>query len=215
MEKKLQEIIIVCAGSDYKKEKIISACRRKNFIIAVDGGLAVLTQFKIKPDLIIGDMDSIDENILKKNKDIQSEIYQPEKNLTDSELALIKALSFAPKTIKLFNATGNYSDHSLANLINILKYQNNKTEIEIHTANSKIFSISKKIEIDNSIDRRFSLFPLGKISGFKMTGSKYQFKNNALDLFNYGISNVIAEKKLCIKIRKGLLLCILFDEGYK
>ncbi|NLA80326.1 MAG: thiamine diphosphokinase, partial [Chloroflexi bacterium] len=39
--------------------------RDDDFIIAVDGGMRYLDALGLKPDLLMGDLDSIDSNLLK------------------------------------------------------------------------------------------------------------------------------------------------------
>jgi thiamine pyrophosphokinase len=213
---KIKKIVIVCSGEDYSEKKLIAFCKKSDFIISVDGGLNILDKIKIKPSCIIGDMDSVDKKLLHKYESVQTELYPADKDFTDSELAIKKAISFFPEIISIFSGTGSYFDHSFANLINLFKYLKHNIQMEIITGNSKIFPVFKEIKILNHAGRRFSIFPVEKTEGIEMQGCKYEFKNKKnLKIFDYSISNVITEKEMKIKIKKGLMFCVLFDEGYK
>src|SRR5699024_2191872 len=66
----------------------------------------------------LGDFDSIDNNqkkTVQQNADV-FEIHPPEKDKTDLEIALQKALSLEPDTIYLFGVTVGRLDHALINL---------------------------------------------------------------------------------------------------
>jgi len=211
-----RKIVVVSAGEDISRKKLLEYCRNADLIISADAGLNVLDKLKIKPSIIIGDMDSANEKLLKKFKDVQKELFPTNKDLTDSELALKKALLFDPEIISIFGATGSYFDHSYANVINLFKYHKKNAEIEIITSNARIFSIVGEKEILNHKNRRFSLFVIEEVHGLEMHGSKYEFKSNKkLSPAEYSISNVIINNDFKIKFKKGLMFCVLFDEGYK
>ncbi len=209
-----KNIAIVCAGEDHEYEKIRNYCRG-NYIIAVDGGLVILDKLSIKPDFFIGDLDSISEDILKKYLDLKKEIYQKEKDYTDSELALRYAIKLKPEKIFILSATGSYFDHSLANVINLIRNYDENIETKLITKNSEIFVINKKFVLNDYAGRRFSLFPFEEISGFNMSGCKYNFNEKKdLKLMDYSISNVITDKKAVFNFKKGKMILILFDENF-
>src|SRR5699024_9712295 len=73
---------------------------------------------EIHVNYALGDFDSIDNNqkkTVQQNADV-FEIHPPEKDKTDLEIALQKAISLEPDTIYLFGVTGGRLDHALINL---------------------------------------------------------------------------------------------------
>lgn len=207
-------IVIVGSGEDYSKEKLHSYCKDAYFIIASDGGAKILIDNNIKPHLIVGDFDSIDNIEDLKYKNIEKIYFSREKDLTDSEISLKIALSKNPKQIYLFCMTGSYIDHSLANIYNLLRNHKEDVEIKIITSNSEIFLIKDRKEIINCKNKRFSLFPIGDIYGLNIIGSKYKFNSKNIRFTDYSISNVFIEDKGYIEIEKGYLICIIFDDNY-
>ena len=67
-KKSFENIVIVASGEDYEKNKILNYCENSDYIISVDGGLNILDKLRIKPSIIIGDMDSVDKKLLTKYK---------------------------------------------------------------------------------------------------------------------------------------------------
>ena len=212
--KKYNHISIIGNGEDWNPTKIKEYCKNSDFIIAADNGLSILDQLNITPDLIIGDMDSVPEKVLGKYKNIPLEKYAREKDLTDSEISLQKAISLKPKKISLLAMTGSYFDHSLANIINLFRNYEPNIEAEVITHNAVIFPITFKREFSGLVDRRFSLFPIGKVSGISIAGAKYHLKNPNFEATDYSISNVIKGNHFSINIKNGFLLFILYDKGF-
>ncbi|WP_027340037.1 putative cytokinetic ring protein SteA [Halonatronum saccharophilum] len=64
---KEKDVLIVVRGKDYREdlEAVISYIREVNpILIAVDGGADALLEYGFKPDIIIGDMDSVSDRAL-------------------------------------------------------------------------------------------------------------------------------------------------------
>ena len=215
MIKPVQRIIIVGNGEDWQKEKVISFCQRADFIIAADNGLSLLHQFNITPDLIIGDMDSVPSTLLQHYPHTPIETFPAKKDFSDTELAIKKAITLNPREIILLAVTGNYFDHSYATIINLFRNYQPEIEMKIITSNSLIFPIKKKTILLHLKGRRFSLFPISDIKNFTIQGAQYQFPKKNLTVIDYSLSNVIVEERLEIDLEKGMLFCVLFDEGWQ
>lgn len=97
----------------------IERARGKRRLIAADGGLLLFDELGLAPDIIIGDFDSVGEELLGNYK--QSEIirHPSEKNESDGELALRRAVDLGCSDIEIYGAvdTRFESEHLLANLM--------------------------------------------------------------------------------------------------
>lgn len=210
--KRILKVIIVLNGEDLNKDKLLQESKNADYIIAADGGLNKLYEFNIKPDLIIGDMDSVKSEILNYFKDVEIKKFSTDKDLTDGEIALQLAIKLRSEVIKVFAGTGSYFDHSYANIMLLLKYN---SKIEIITSNSRIFFIDSSYEFIGCKNRRISFFPLTPVKKIKLSGFMYNYTKKNLDIFDYSISNVIIDENAKIDFKKGKILVILFDEGYR
>lgn len=182
-------------------------------IIASDKGLEILDKCNIEPNYIIGDFDSINIQILNKyinNKNIEIKKLNPEKDYTDTHMALKLALKIKSTEIVILGAIGTRIDHTVSN-IHILKEAlkqnvkckiiNNKNEIEL---------INKKTVIKNIEYKYISLIPLTtKVKGITLKGFKYPLKNDILKIGqSIGISNEQLIDNAEINIKKGILILI-------
>lgn len=72
------------------------------FIIGVDKGLAFLYEHKIKPDYIVGDFDSVPEEVIdyyRKEASVPIREFNPVKDASDTEIALRMCLGLRRKEI--------------------------------------------------------------------------------------------------------------------
>ena len=78
-------------------------------IIAVDKGLESLYLLKILPNHIVGDFDSANKNIINfyNDKGIPIHQYNPEKDYTDTDIAIKLAISLNSSNITIIGATRN------------------------------------------------------------------------------------------------------------
>jgi len=92
------KVIIISGGSPPPKELLIKEISDDTFLISADSGANCLYLYNIKPNLLVGDFDSIDEKVMeyfiKNNCEI--DVYPKEKDFTDTEIALRKGLSMKP-----------------------------------------------------------------------------------------------------------------------
>ena len=86
-------------------------------VYAVDGGLAVAEAAGIMPDYLVGDFDTAENALVARYESRCITLrHKPEKDATDTELAVDEALEQGADTIVLLGATGTRMDHTLANV---------------------------------------------------------------------------------------------------
>ncbi|NMA95662.1 MAG: thiamine diphosphokinase, partial [Clostridiales bacterium] len=87
-----------------------------DYIICADGGVRHCSEMGLVPNFIIGDMDSAPAELIAgyKKAGIDIEIVPTEKDDTDTQLAVDKAIEMWPEEIILVGALGDRWDHSYA-----------------------------------------------------------------------------------------------------
>ena len=95
--------------------KLLSAC---DAIVCADGAAQVLLKSNHPPTVIVGDMDSLKPDAYKwaDALDIPLERHKPDKDQTDGELALEKALGLGANSMLILGGHGGRSAMFLANL---------------------------------------------------------------------------------------------------
>jgi len=102
-----RHVLVVVRGQKYKEDlkTIISYIKEvKPVIISVDGGADAITEFGFKPDLIIGDMDSVSDEALKSEAELIVHAYP------DGRAPGLERIKYLGLSSKLFSAPGTSED---------------------------------------------------------------------------------------------------------
>lgn len=175
--------VLIVSGGNFDKDFIIKYLENKKFdkIIAVDGGLKYCKELNLEVNYIIGDFDTVEDNILQEYMN-KSEIsrYLPEKDETDTELAIQKAISLNPSKIVILCGTGTRLDHSLTTIGLMMLPLKYNIPCYIVDKNNMIQLIDNEFYIrkDNKFGKYISLIPYTeKVTGVYLSGFKYPLIN--------------------------------------
>lgn len=191
--------------------------KNDQMVIAVDGGLAAVEKMGIKPDVIIGDFDTVSPKILKKYKtESDAEIIQliPEKDDTDTEAAVCYAIEHEIRTIDILGATGSRFDHTYANMFLLKRACEQGVTIQLYTGLSKIYLIHGKKEYNRQdfFGKYISFLQFdGSALGVTLKGFKYNVSDFDFDTektYRLGVSNEPLEESASITIREGYMLAV-------
>ena len=207
-----REILVVsggCVNLDFLQCVIDE---KERYIIGVDRGLESLDTLGIKADLAVGDFDSAPQHI----KGIYGENHiiklNPQKDYTDTHVAVMEALKKKPEAVLLVGATGGRLDHMLAN-INLLSIctKENVQAFMLDTKN-KIRIIDRPVSIKKTCQygAYVSLIPFtDKVTGITLNGFKYKLTDKTLVRNEtIGISNEIEREEGFITLESGELMVI-------
>ena len=106
-----KNVSVILNGQMPTDDTIINQITNSDYIIAVDGSANKLFDLEIIPDVIIGDLDSL-QNI--KNKDIEL-VETPDQNKTDFRKTLEWCIEKNILNISIFGISGESEDHFLGN----------------------------------------------------------------------------------------------------
>lgn len=205
---------LIVSGGNVEDNILDSLKDEFNYIIASDRGLEVLDKFNVVPNYIIGDFDSIDKNILEKyinNKDIIIKELNPEKDYTDTHMAIKLAIELNSKQITIIGAIGTRIDHTIANIHIIKETLDNNVECKIIDERNEIQLINKRTTLEKDEKYKYvSLIPLTtKVEGITLKGFKYPLSNATLEIgHSIGVSNEQVEKYAEIDLKEGILILI-------
>lgn len=196
---------IVVNGEIRNPELIKSLLQGYTHIIAADGGANHCLKLGIRPNLIVGDLDSITPETLKAFAYVPTKQFPYEKDYTDLELAIQEVN--AMERIALFCATGDRVDHSLTNLYILTRYpQRIFMESEVET----ISAFNRSLTVQTFPGQGLSILPIGAPAiGVTTKGLKWEMKKATLDHQFLSISNVCLGNQVEIDLDSGMLLLVL------
>lgn len=209
------KVCIILNGiiDDYEKIKLIIENENYDYIICADGGANHLFKMDITPNYIIGDLDSVNKDVLNhyKEKNVNFEKFPSKKNETDTELCILLAKELNSTHIDFVGALGGRIDHCLAN-INLLYYVREKDIYpRIISSKEEIYiAKSEGINIYGTKGDIISVIPIKEDAiGVTLKNLEYPLENyNMKFSVPLGISNVMLGKMCEISVEDGSLLII-------
>lgn len=212
---------LIVSGGHLEDAFILSYLQnhRCDLVIAVDSGMSFFYRTGQTPDYIVGDFDSVSPDVLKsftaqnqangKKKPVILQ-FQPEKDETDTELALRTAIEQGCSRIHLLGATGSRMDHVMGNIHLLGMAMKQGVECLMADENNRIRMIQKGIVIqrEEQYGDYISLFPFTpQVAGLTLKGFKYPLDRYTLESYHsLGVSNEIIEEQAEISLEEGVLL---------
>tara|TARA_A100001011_G_scaffold383514_1_gene454849 strand:- start:108 stop:746 length:639 start_codon:yes stop_codon:yes gene_type:complete len=193
--KNTKNIIIFANGELPTSKKAYKELLSNKFILCCDGAVLKAESLEHEPDLIIGDLDSINNQIKKKYKNKIIKIKNQDSN------DLFKALHWAEEnnveSATIIGADGGSDDHYLGNLFIILE-NDFSFKIKLITNNGQ-FDLTNGEEFSSIRNQRVSLFCLDKEAKITSYGLKYKLKNYQFNNLYGATLNIAKTKKFKIE----------------
>lgn len=205
---------VIIAGGEKLTEELANSIDEKNYLICVDKGLNYAHECKLKPDLIIGDMDSVNLDILLKYSNVEQVKFKPEKDFSDLELAIDIAIEKKFDELDIYSAIGSRIDHSMSNIMLICKYAEKRIEISLFADGCEILFLKNRNEFKNLEYKYFSIVPISKIlKKLTIQNAKYELTDRDVYLGDtLCVSNEPKAGKLLIKKESGKAILIFSNE---
>lgn len=210
-------VAVVCAGGPVGEIVELTQFQEENTVfIGADKGALHLLEQGIVPQEAVGDFDSVSVEEYEK---IQSYVYhidayKAEKNETDTELAVERALAYHPQEVILTGVTGGRLDHMLSALHLLYRYQSAYRDVTFKIYNqTNIFIILHPGEhkiYHNAQFQYVSFFAFQQaVSHLTLEGFKYEIEDEHLESgMTKFTSNELLEKEGSISFREGICLMV-------
>lgn len=182
--------------------------------IAADGGANNCARLNIIPDMLIGDLDSIDQQLLRvyENSDVDIKRFPPHKDATDLELALDEAQHCEALQTWIIGGLGGRWDMSIANIMLAAakKYATQRISLLGEDSTLHILHPGKMHNLESEPGQTVSIIPLlGNAAGITLQGFKYPLNKDTITFgSSRGISNITVKRRPSITHNQGILLCI-------
>jgi thiamine pyrophosphokinase len=180
------------------------------YVVAADRGAVTALAFGYVPDLVIGDMDSIDAGTLAelRRRNVRVEPYPRDKDVTDGQLAVERALAAEPKTLLLLGfLRGPRLDHEVANVLALTLLP--PGAVLLDEGNECVLLRSgERREWDPEPGELVSLIPIGsEAHGIVTHGLRWALEDATLCLGQTrGISNEPIAPRVGVSLGAGMLL---------
>jgi thiamine pyrophosphokinase len=189
-------------------DEVREILKNASLTAAADSGFDLAQKLGVKPDFILGDMDSIKnaENIINSYPEERVIRYKTEKDYTDTELGFNFLAEKGCSPIIIAGGSGGRSDHLLG--IFYLFFRDIHPDIWI-MKNETAISVEGFFSMDTYPGEIISLFPLTyDLCRMKSRGLKWELDSLKWKAGDCGISNTALGSRIEIEMIKGRLLLI-------
>ena len=213
---KMKRCLIVTGGTiDIAFAKDFLSQRSYDYVIAADAGLEVLRPLHISPNAVVGDLDTVDKKVLEEYQNqpgIEFEIHKPEKDETDTELALLTAARQGCEAVDILGALGGRMDHAIGNIQLMYQFFCQGMEVKIYDARNRLYLLGghKVFHREEVYGKYISFLPMTEtVEGLTLRGFKYPLQRRTIGLgTSLCISNELKREEGILELEKGVLLCV-------
>jgi thiamine pyrophosphokinase len=203
---------VILAGGDLNiRENIRALLTDAPFIVAADSGLHHAVTLGVKPDVIVGDFDSVHPLVLAQYPEVPKKTYSKHKDLLDLEIALGVVLEKGASSLHILGATGRRFDQSLAALFIAARFKREGIDISLHGQQDIYFLRGPESQrYALNVKQRFSLLSLTDVAVVSLVNAAYPLNEFALEYgVGLGISNEVKTSPLTVNVHEGLVVLIL------
>jgi len=207
--------IVFVNGLVQNKNALAQFVKDGDYLIGADGGTLHCLDIGRIPDVVVGDLDSLSHAVRQEltDKNVRFELHEPEKNETDLELAIKRAIADGATSIVLAGALGGRLDQMLSNLF-LLAQRDWGVSICVVDGKQRAQLVrpQQPLVLHGTPGTTISAMPLSeRVTGITYHGLKYPLTDATLEFGSTrGISNEVLESPAKIEIKTGTLLIIWF-----
>ena len=195
---------IILANGNFPKHNIpLEFLFNAEEIVCCDGSTQNLLKAGLQPDFIIGDLDSISEEIKKNFASIL--LYRSEQETNDLTKAVQFCLENNRTEISILGATGKREDHTLGNLSLLADYAE-KINVQMLTDNGVFTPLLITSTLESYPGEQISIFSLDTETVFTFHNLVYPVKNRKLTSWWHGTLNEAESDCFTITFDKGKVL---------
>lgn len=205
--------VIISGSPDTSVEEIKTLCTDDDFIVCADSGYTFARKAGLNPDLIIGDFDSLEEELPTDTEVVKLNTVKDD---TDTEHCVMECIRRGYKDFLLLGSVGGRTDHTFANIA-ILSFLSEYNYHGVARNNGEEIQILKEgtYNMDGKKGLTFSVFPYGCESvNVTYKGAKYPLDSYTLTYnVSRGISNVFSDDKAEITVNRGRAILLTYYNG--
>ncbi len=214
----MTRIVIFANGTLNQPARLRAKLQAGDRIFCADGGTRHALALGIRPDVIIGDLDSLPAETVSRMAAAGVTIHHHpvDKDQTDLELALEVAVAEQPDEIMLVTALGGRLDQMLANLLLLTRPEYAAVRLTLADGPqwATLLRQYQTLTIDGQPGDTLSLIPLtATVSGIDIAGVKWPLDQATVSMGStLTISNELAGHQATVRIAQGLALVVHIEQ---
>ena len=193
--------LLVANGDPVSDVLLRSLVEEAAVVVAADGGVRHLVALGIQPDVVVGDLDSLTDELREKleGADLQ---HDADQEGTDTSKALDYLIARGHTGVTITCAGGGRADHALSNLALLYSYRG-AAEIRILDDSGEATYVEGSVSFDAPVGQIISLLPFSDAHGVTTEGLVWALKDETIKVGPRGVSNLVESSPVQINIRDG------------
>lgn len=152
----LLKTVILANGKFPEHPVPLALLKDADVLVCCDGSVGKLLEFGLKPTAIVGDLDSLSDELMAKFAD--RVFHNPDQNINDLTKAIEWCLSNNYKRVKILGATGLREDHTLGNIGLLSSYATKGAKAVMVTDYGTFTPLLKSTKLKSYIGQSVSIF---------------------------------------------------------
>ena len=200
-------LTVILADGDFPVHAYpLSLLEQAERVVCCDGAALALLDWGRKPDLIVGDLDSLPAELKEK---LASEIVHfSEQESNDLSKAFRSCMERGWENIVILGATGKREDHTLGNLSLLAEYALRVPQIKMVTDHGVFSVASGNCRYDSRSGQQISLIAIDPGTAVTACGLKYPLENLHLAMWWQGTLNEAVGDSFELQITPGCRLLV-------
>ncbi len=205
--------VVVADGAPSPADRDLVAAAE--LVVAADGGAGWLAETGVVPDLLVGDLDSVDPTLVDRLAANGTVVirHPRDKDASDTELAITEAVRRGATEVVLIGAIGGSRlDHELANLLLLADPAFAPVALRIVRGPTtvRVLCGPGAQNLDGAVGTTVTLLPIGgDATGVRTSGLRFPLTGETLRMGrSRGLSNEIVEIGASVRVTDGTLLVI-------
>jgi thiamine pyrophosphokinase len=191
-----------------------------DIVVAADGGALGAERSGRLPDVVVGDLDSLDGESVERlaARGVAIQRHPADKEASDAELAIERARHLGAERIVLLGATGGERlDHELANVLLLAdpRYAAFDLVLVAGPVTAHALHGGERLELEAAIGDLVTLLPVGgDATGVRTAGLRWALDGATLVLGrSRGLSNEVVMAPASVELASGTLLVVTTKGG--
>ena len=209
--------VIVAAGQFPRKEYPLYLLRSADYIICCDSALVTLEKHGIRPDVVIGDLDSVCGRALRRFDGLVVKCEEQESNDLTKAFRYLMENKPGTGTIHILGATGRSEAHTLGNMSLLMQYETDYSlsergiSLDMVSDYSTMFAVSGSTELHIGEGRRVSFFSPDPQLHIESEGLRWPLDGVVFDNWWKASLNIASSDVVVLKFSKRAPLLVVLD----
>ena len=207
------KVVVVASGE--LAESDAAWLNDADLVIAADGGAGSLDRIGRAPDVLVGDLDSVDPRLVARLAAAGTTVerHPIDKEASDTELAVEMAIGAGAGAVVLLGAVGGERlDHELANVMLLADPALAGHDVRAVRGSTQVRAVNggERLDLEGSSGDLVTLLPTGgDATGVTTVGLRWPLDGATLALGrSRGLSNEVVDSPASVRVAHGTLLVI-------